>query len=96
MIFHSENSQVYALFVREEYAWVSSLFKKMLSMGLKNSNRNFENKKINKQNTPVHEFSQGPRVFLQFKSRIFSYMCMTLRYGLIQFLVFANYIVMGR
>ena len=70
--------------------------KKMLSMGLKNSNRNFENKKINKQNTPVHEFSQGPRVFLQFKSRIFSYMCMTSRYGLIQFFVFANYIVMGR
>lgn len=77
MKFQSENSQIYALFVREEYAWVSSLFKKMLSMGLKNSNRNFENKKINKQNTPVHEFSQGPRVFLQFKSRIFSYMCMT-------------------
>ena len=96
MIFQSENSQVYALFVREEYTWVSSLFKKMLSMGLKNSNRNFENKKINKRNTPVHEFSQGPRVFLQFKSRIFSYMCMTLRYGLIQFFVFANYIVMGR
>ena len=35
-------------------------------------------------------------MFLQFKSRIFSYMCMTLRYGLIQFFVFANYIVMGR
>ena len=43
MIFQSENSQVYTLFVREEYAWVSSLFKKMLSMSLKNSNRNFEN-----------------------------------------------------